>query len=234
MDLSKTASANHKVNLENGIDVFHFNAGAQPDLRIFSTIRKRKAAMDTSMDAPIDIGTAHIKNRLIKPAMSEQLGDRNNNPKGDELAALYHRWAEGGIGLMITGNIMVDRNALGEPSNVVLDEQSNLEQFRMWVKGGRSNDVKLFAQLNHPGKQIPKFLHTQPMAPSAIPISGPLASGFNPPREMTIEDIARVIAQFAPPARLAKEVGFDAIELHGAHGYLINQFLSPAHNKRKD
>lgn len=189
---------------------------------------------EVGMDVSIDIGKAHIKNRLVKPAMSEQLGDKNNNPKGDELAALYRRWAEGGIGLMITGNIMVDRNALGEPSNVVLDEQSDLGQFRTWVNGGKVNNVKLFAQLNHPGKQIPKFLNSKPMAPSPIPIGGPLASGFNPPREMTVADIERVIGQFATAARLAKEVGFDGIELHGAHGYLINQFLSPVHNKRKD
>lgn len=195
---------------------------------------RSETAISTVIDTPIRIGTVQVKNRLVKPAMSEQLGDKNSDPKSDELAALFHRWAEGGVGLMITGNIMVDRNALGEPSNVVLDDLSDLEKFRSWIRGGRANDVKLFAQLNHPGKQIPKFLHAQPMAPSPIPIRGPLASGFNPPREMTAEDIARVIGQFATAARLAKEVGFDGIELHGAHGYLINQFLSPLHNQRQD
>lgn len=188
----------------------------------------------SEMDRPIDIGSVRIKNRLMKPAMSEQLGDRNNNPKGAELAALYRRWAQGGIGLMLTGNLMVDRQALGEPSNIVLDAHSDLEPFRVWVKGARTRGAKLFAQLNHPGKQVPKFLESEPMAPSPIPIGGPLASGFNPPREMTVEDIERVIAQFALAAHLAKEVGFDGVQLHGAHGYLINQFLSPAHNKRSD
>lgn len=187
-----------------------------------------------TIDAPVRIGGLLVKNRLFKPAMSEQLADRKNNPRAHLMAALYRRWAEGGIGLMTSGNLMVDRGALGEPSNVVLDEKSDLQAFRDWVGGARAGGVKFFAQLNHPGKQIPKFLHSRPMAPSAIPIQGPLAAGFNPPREMTAADIERVIALFAQAARLAREVGFDGIQLHAAHGYLINQFLSPRHNRRKD
>lgn len=183
---------------------------------------------------PIRIGNLEIANRLFKPAMSEQLADRNHNPKAELMGRLYRRWAEGGIGLMCSGNIMVDRDALGEPSNVVLDEQSDLDAFRRWVAAAHTEGTRFFAQLNHPGKQIPRFLHSQPMAPSAIAIEGSLASGFKPPREMTQADIERVIALFAQAARLARDVGFDGIELHAAHGYLINQFLSPKHNKRSD
>ncbi|MFV0338087.1 MAG: NADH:flavin oxidoreductase/NADH oxidase family protein, partial [Chthoniobacterales bacterium] len=193
-----------------------------------------KAMKDSLTNQPIKIGSLEIKNRLFKPAMSEQLADKYHNPKGELLGTLYHRWSQGGIGMMITGNIMVDQNALGEPSNVVLDEHSDLAAFRTWIKKGRANGTRIFAQLNHPGKQVPKFLDSQPMAPSPIPIQGPLAAGFNPPREMTSEDIQRVIGLFAQAASLSKEVGFDGIELHGAHGYLINQFLSPKHNQRKD
>ncbi|MFV0301465.1 MAG: NADH oxidase [Paracoccus sp. (in: a-proteobacteria)] len=203
---------------------------AQPDH--FPT--RSAMAAPAGIDSPIRIGAVQVKNRLVKPAMSEQLGDRANNPRADRLAGLYRRWAAGGIGLLITGNIMVDRNALGEPSNIVLDRQSDLDAFASWVRGARLDGATIFAQLNHPGKQVPKFLHASPMAPSAIPIEGPLASGFNPPREMTAADIERVIGLFADAARLAKEAGFDGIQLHGAHGYLINQFLSPRHNRRQD
>ena len=129
---------------------------------------------------------------------------------------------------------MVDRNALGEPSNVVLDEHSDLDAFRHWVSNSQTSGTAFFAQLNHPGKQIPKFLDNQPMAPSEIAIEGPLADNFKLPRAMTDNDIVRVIDQFALSARLAKEVGFDGIQIHGAHGYLINQFLSPKHNQRND
>lgn len=108
-----------------------------------------------------------IKNRLFKSAMSEQLGDKQHNPKPG-LATLYQRWAQGGIGLSITGNVMVDRNALGEPNNVVLDEHSDLTQFEAWASAGKQNGSQIWMQLNHPGKQIPKFLCEKPVAPSAI------------------------------------------------------------------
>ena len=74
-----------------------------------------------------------IKNRLLKSAMSEQLGDKKLNPtKG--LATLYRTWAKGGIGLQVTGNVMIDRTALGEPRNVALDMESDLCLFEDWAK----------------------------------------------------------------------------------------------------
>ena len=78
-----------------------------------------------------------IKNRLFKSAMSEQLADKQHNPTAG-LVTLYQRWAEGGIGLAITGNVMVDRRALGEPKNVVLDAQSDLASFRAWARGWKT------------------------------------------------------------------------------------------------
>jgi 2,4-dienoyl-CoA reductase-like NADH-dependent reductase (Old Yellow Enzyme family) len=119
-----------------------------------------------------------IKNRLFKSAMSEQLGNREHNPTVG-LANLYRTWAQGcsvnhGIGLSVSGNIMIDRTALGEPKNVVLDEQSDLRPFKAWAEAGTVNDSQLWAQLNHPGKQIPNFLSKEPVAPSAISLEGGL------------------------------------------------------------
>ena len=174
-----------------------------------------------------------IKNRFFKSAMSEQLGDRKHNPtKG--LIKLYETWSEGGTGLLITGNVMIDRQALGEPKNVVLDFKSDLELFKRWSKASQKGGAKVWMQLNHPGKQIPKFLCKQPVAPSAIPLAGGLEKTFNAPRELTNDDIQTIIQQFATAARLAKETGFDGVQIHGAHGYLVSQFLSPRHNKRTD
>lgn len=174
-----------------------------------------------------------IRNRLFKSAMSEQLGDRRHNPRAG-LATLYQRWAEGGIGLQMSGNIMISRTALGEPGNVVLDEASDLNAFRQWTRAGTRQGAQLWAQLNHPGKQIPNFICREPVAPSAIPLENGLEKGFNTPRALTEPEILQIIAQFATSARLAREVGFTGVQIHGAHGYLVSQFLSPRHNQRTD
>lgn len=173
------------------------------------------------------------KNRLFKSAMSEQLGDAQQNP-GEKLFKLYQTWAEGGIGICVSGNIMVDRDALGEPKNVVLDEQSDLDSFRRWTQSATANSTQFWAQLNHPGKQIPNFLNKQPVAPSAIPLGNGLEKAFNCPRELTDAEIETIIERFATSAKLAKEVGFNGVQIHSAHGYLVNQFLSPHHNQRQD
>ena len=176
---------------------------------------------------------AQIKNRLFKSAMSEQLGDKHHNPKKG-LAKLYGRWAKGGIGLAITGNVMIDRNALGEPKNVVLDEQSDLSEFKRWASAGKQNNTHIWPQLNHPGKQIPSFLNDEPVAPSAISLERGLEKAFSQPRALTEQEILDIIAKFALSAKLAKQAGFTGVQIHGAHGYLVSQFLSSRHNQRTD
>jgi 2,4-dienoyl-CoA reductase-like NADH-dependent reductase (Old Yellow Enzyme family) len=174
-----------------------------------------------------------IKNRLFKSAMSEGLGTREHNPKPD-LAVLYRTWAEGGIGLCVTGNVMIERTALGEPGNVVLDEQSDLTEFRNWAAEGSKNNTELWMQLNHPGKQIPNLVCKEPVSPSAIPLEAGLEKGFNTPRALEPEEIETIIQKFGTAARLAKETGFGGVQIHGAHGYLVSQFLSSRHNQRQD
>lgn len=174
-----------------------------------------------------------VKNRLCKSAMSEQLGDRNHDPLPG-MAALYTKWAEGGVGLSISGNIMIDRTAISQLGNVVLDERSHLPSFRSWTSTGKRNGTELWAQLNHPGKQILKLLCRTPVAPSAIGLEGGLERRFNRPRALTEPEIENIIEKFGTAARLAVEVGFSGIQVHGAHGYLVSQFLSPRHNRRTD
>ncbi|WP_444887197.1 NADH:flavin oxidoreductase/NADH oxidase family protein [Microbulbifer sp. JMSA008] len=189
---------------------------------------------DSPLARPLSIlpGTS-VKNRLFKSAMSEQLADPNHAPT-EELIHLYHTWSEGGTGLLVTGNVMVDRTALGEPRNVVLDEKSDLSLFRKWAQAGRQNGTQIWMQLNHPGKQTPNFLSTEPVAPSAIPLANGLEKTFNRPRELTENEIVIIIKKFAWAAAQAKEFGFTGIQIHAAHGYLINQFLSPHQNRRND
>ena len=190
--------------------------------------------MTSPLAAPLQLGNkATIRNRFFKSAASEQLGDRKRNPKPG-LATLYRTWAKGGSGLVMTGNVMVDRTALGEPFNVVLDEESDLDAFRAWAAAGTVDGTHLWMQLNHPGKQSPKQICEEPVAPSAVPLGAALSKGFNPPRALTEPEIKAIIARFGRAAALAREAGFTGVQIHGAHGYLVSQFLSPHHNRRED
>lgn len=173
-----------------------------------------------------------IKNRFFKSAMSEVLS-KDGNPN-DQLVNLYRVWNDNEIGLMVSGNVMIDRTALGEPSNVILDNKSNREAFVKWSAIAKKDKSAFWLQLNHPGKQAPRFLNSYSLAPSAIPYEGSMNKLFAKPKEMKEEDIYGIIAKFADASRLAKEYGFTGVQIHAAHGYLISQFLSSRYNKRKD
>lgn len=166
--------------------------------------------------------------------MSENIAEKNHAP-GLALRTLYGRWRDGGVGLCISGNVMVDSRYLGEPDNVVIESGApHLEALKQWAGVKQNSTMKFWLQLNHPGKQIPKYLCATPLAPSAIPLRPPLDKMFNVPREMSEADIRDVIARFAFAAKTAREAGFDGVQIHAAHGYLASQFLSPHHNQRTD
>lgn len=174
-----------------------------------------------------------IKNRFVKAAMSETFGDKNYQPT-EQLISLYQAWANGGTGLLITGNVMVDRNARGEFGNIVVDQNQDYQLLKKWAQAGTINDTKIFLQLNHPGKQSPKTITKQPVAPSAIPMTGSNSFAFNSPRALSHAEIKQIIAKFVDAAVIAQQTGFSGVEIHAAHGYLLNQFLSPHDNQRKD
>lgn len=173
-----------------------------------------------------------IPNRLAKAAMSEQLSDYHNSPT-NELVRLYQRWADGGIGLSITGNVMVDRRALGEPCNVVVEDERNLDKLSEWAKAGKSRGGKIIMQINHPGRQSPTFVSSQPVAPSAVAVQVGVGM-FAMPRPLTEVEILDIIERFGRAAKVAVKAGFDGVQIHSAHGYLSNQFLSPLTNLRTD
>ncbi|MDA0315646.1 MAG: NADH:flavin oxidoreductase/NADH oxidase family protein [Bacteroidetes bacterium] len=176
---------------------------------------------------------ATLKNRLGKSAMSENMGSPLfvANPS---FATLYSRWAAGGAGLLLTGNVMVDSRALGEAKNVVIEKNKVDPQLKSWAEAGKKNGTHIWVQLNHPGKQSPKFLSKEPVAPSAIPLKKPLDRLFATPRALSEEEILEIIERFSYAAKVCQESGFTGVQIHGAHGYLVSQFLSPTHNQRND
>ncbi len=176
------------------------------------------------------IGNVVVKNRLVMPPMSTRL----SNPDGsvtENLIRYYEARARGGVGLIIVEYSFIDNDAskaavcqLGVYSDDLLPGLSDLTE-RLQYYG-----TKVFLQLCHGGGQSPSSLiKRQPLAPSAIHSkSGEI------PAELTIQGIKEIVASFGEGALRAKRAGFDGIEIHGAHGYLINQFLSPLYNKRTD
>ena len=161
------------------------------------------------------------------------MGTREFQPKKN-IATLYKRWAEGGTGLIITGNIMVDPKRTAEPGNIVFDKNSNMEILKNWANQGQQHGAKVMVQLNHPGKQAPKTVSKQTVAPSAVPLGNGLNKLFSTPRALTTSEVEELVQKFVTSAKVAKEAGFSGVQIHAAHGYLISQFLSPHDNRRTD
>ncbi len=172
-----------------------------------------------------------VVNRFLKSAMSEGLAEKDHAPNGLH-QRLYQTFAEGGAGIVVTGNVMVDATALGEPGNVVLDSDAHLDAFKAWAKAGTTESSALWVQLNHPGKQAPRFISKDPVAPSAIRLEGSMRLAFKKPRALLDAEIKTLVKKFARSAALVKDAGFGGVQIHAAHGYLISQFLSPKHNQR--
>ena len=177
---------------------------------------------------------AVISSRLAKASMEENMADYEHLPSKD-LFCLYQAWADGGAGLILTGNVMIDRRALTGPGGIVLENDQDLERFSEWARIGRSKGAHFWMQINHPGRQVPANLGQPTVAPSAIPLElGALSRMFPVPKEMTEEEIEDAVRRFARTAALAERAGFTGVEIHAAHGYLLSQFLSPLSNKRAD
>ena len=177
---------------------------------------------------------ASIPNRIGKAAMEENMADADHAPSA-ELLQIYSAWAEGEVGLIITGNVMIDARAMTGPGGVLLEDDRHLDRFRAWADASRSKGAQVWMQINHPGRQMPAGLGQETVAPSAIALDlGAQSKQFPMPRELTAGEIAEIADRFVTTAKLAEQAGFTGVQIHAAHGYLLSQFLSPLSNKRQD
>ena len=179
---------------------------------------------------PLPCGVT-LPNRFLKSAMTEGLADAWDRPT---LAheTLYARWGHAGAGVLVTGNVMVDQRYLERPGNVVVEDDSALERLRAWAEAGRRGGSALVMQISHPGRQCTRMVTRQPVAPSAVGLR--IGGLFGTPRALEEAEIEPIIARYASTAGIAKRAGFSGVQVHGAHGYLCNQFLSPLVNRRTD
>lgn len=176
-----------------------------------------------------------LPNRLVKAAMTELIAD-NRARATDDHVTLYRRWAKNGPGMMLTGNVQVDYRNLEHPGNVVIQgkqEAEKLLRLRNWAAAAKETGNHVWMQIAHAGRQSHRLVNPHPKAPSAIPLSIP-GIKFGTPSALTHDEIIDLIERFADAASVARDTGFDGVQLHGAHGYLFSQFLSPLSNHRAD
>jgi 2,4-dienoyl-CoA reductase-like NADH-dependent reductase (Old Yellow Enzyme family) len=150
------------------------------------------------------------------------------------LLRLYDTWGQGGLGCSITGNVMIDQRAKNEPGVVVIEDERDLPALKAWAAIGKKYNMVQIVQLSHPGKQCPRGLNKETVAPSAIGFAPEMAAVFGTPRELREDEIYDLIRRFGESARICKKAGFEGVQIHGAHGYLVSEFLSPKHNQRTD
>lgn len=188
--------------------------------------------MDDPLRQPLALPCgATLPNRLAKAAMTEGLADERLRAT-ERLCRLYRLWSEGGAGLLITGNVQIDRRVLERPGNVCVDSGEGREGLRAWAEAGTVGGNHLWMQLSHAGRQSPYYVTREPLAPSEVRLD--ILGTYAKPRALTGAEIEDFVARFARGAALARETGFTGIQIHAAHGYLLSDFLSPRVNRRTD
>lgn len=178
---------------------------------------------------------AILPNRIAKAAMTEGLAGPDNQGNA-RFVELYRRWGAGGAGLLVTGNFLIDRWHLERGGNLAIDgEQSDqaLAALADIAAAAKAHGSLIVVQLNHAGRQTQKAINKHPKAPSDIGLK--MGNGrFAAPTPLTEAEIEKAIDGFVNAARVCEQTGFDGVQMHAAHGYLISQFLSPLSNRRAD
>ena len=176
-----------------------------------------------------------LPNRLSKAAMTEGLATAAGIPTA-ELARLYRLWSDGGAGMLLSGNIIIDKDHLERPGNVVIDRPPSPQMHDAlvrWATAATHNGNQFWAQISHAGRQTQKIVNKNPKAPSAVKLGLP-GGQFGEPVALMIDEIHDIVQRFGICATAVKEAGFTGVQIHAAHGYLLSQFLSPRSNQRID
>jgi len=178
---------------------------------------------------------ATLPNRIGKGAMTEGLATPDGVPTR-ELERLYGLWSDGGAGMLLSGNIQIDRDHLERPGNVVIDgpaDDAMIAALSSWAKEATRNGNHFWAQISHAGRQTQTNVNKHPKAPSAVSTNLP-GGQFGEPVALTVDEIKELVERFAYAAKTCKAAGFTGAQIHAAHGYLLSSFLSPLANVRED
>ncbi|MBO6504323.1 MAG: NADH:flavin oxidoreductase/NADH oxidase family protein [Kordiimonadaceae bacterium] len=178
---------------------------------------------------------AVLKNRLSKAAMTEGLATPDGRPT-PELERLYGIWSDGGAGMLLSGNIIVDKDHLERPGNVVIEQEPDADmakRLKSWATAATRNGNHFWAQISHGGRQTQKLVNANPKSSSDVTLALP-GGQFGKPSPLSKEEITDLVNRWAIASKACKDAGFTGVQIHGAHGYLISQFLSPRVNLRDD
>jgi len=188
-----------------------------------SDVRDAKASLSHPLDLPCGV---QLKNRIVKAAMSDSLGDGAGNPT-DAQMRLYERWAEGGVALSLIGEVQGTPHFPEKPGNLVLVPDADMSGMRALAQRGSARGAQIWPQLGHAGA-LAHAPVSNPKGPSPLEVEGLCCEG------MSLPEIADLPATYARAAQLAKEAGFGGVQIHAGHGFLFSQFLSPLFNHRTD
>ncbi|KAI8943604.1 hypothetical protein NX059_001596 [Plenodomus lindquistii] len=212
--------------------------------RRYQSEKKDVSALGKPLEFAFSKKTA--QNRFLKGAMTERLSSwdaKNLEARGvpsKNLVNVYRRWGEGEFGVILTGNVMIEYDHLEAAGNAIIPrgapyEGERFENFKELATQSKKHGSLIVAQVSHPGRQVPENIQKNPVSASEVQLAGNvMGMTFAKPRAATEEDIKNIIEGFAHAAEYLEKAGYDGLELHGAHGYLLAQFLAPSTNQRTD
>lgn len=187
----------------------------------------QESALNQSFELPCGVV---VPNRIAKSALSEGIAEPNGRPS-TALFNLYERWGKGGAGILFSGNVMVDKAHQVNANVMIAEEENFLEAYTTLAEKAQANGAHLWMQINHPGRQAPSYLDKAPVSASNV---GMPSKMYIQPRPLEEAEILDLIERYGNAALLAKKAGMKGAQIHGAHGYLVSQFLSPLTNLRTD
>ncbi|KAF2133830.1 FMN-linked oxidoreductase [Dothidotthia symphoricarpi CBS 119687] len=212
--------------------------------RRYEAEKKDVSALGKPLDFAFSKKTA--RNRFLKGAMTERISSwdaKDLEARGipsKNLCNVYRRWGEGEYGIILTGNIMIEYDHLEAAGNPIIPrgskyEGERFERFKELATQSKKHGSLIVGQVSHPGRQVTENIQKNPLSASDVHLEGNvMGMTFAKPRAATEEDIKNIIEGFAHAAEYLEKAGYDGIELHGAHGYLLAQFLAPSTNQRTD
>ncbi len=177
----------------------------------------------------ISIGSLHLSNCIMRSATAERLAHPETGAPLPKLADIYRALADGGVGLIVTGHAYVERSGKAHPEMASIVQDDLIPAWREAICPAQRAGARVMMQINHSGASCDPAVTPNPLSPFGI-----AANDLVNPREMTEDELLHIAAAFGRAARRAQEAGFDGVQIHGAHGYLISQFLMPSTNKRTD